>query len=40
MENDPDLDDIINLLLAIKDLPFDQEYLTNHDAYIKLIAKI
>ena len=35
-----DLDDLINLLLALKDVPFDQEYLTSDHAYNKFVATL
>jgi hypothetical protein len=36
---DPDLDDILNELWKIKDLPFDQKYLRNEISYISLRDK-
>lgn len=36
---DADLDDTLNLLWKIKDLPFDQEYLRNEVSYLSLLDK-
>ena len=36
---DADLDDMLNQLWKIKDLPFDQEYLRNEISYLSLLDK-
>lgn len=36
---DADLDDMLNQMWQIKDLPFDQEYLRNEISYLSLLDK-
>ena len=39
IKDDADLDDMLNQLWNIKDLPFDQEYLRNEISYLSLLGK-